>query len=130
MPLCGIGADRFKTLVTGDPVGSYETFAGCVAAIMKKNPSYTKEQAEGTCGEIYKETKKKDAELSLEVGISENALKILKALAEEIVRECDAAGPNSSPTVYNILPETLEAIIMKSVGTKVDDRIKGLLAEL
>ena len=60
MPYCGIGADQFKTLVTGDPVGPYETFGICVAAIMKKNPSYTREQAEGTCGKMEKQTKEKD----------------------------------------------------------------------
>lgn len=59
-PECGIGADQFKSLVTGDPVGPYKTFGLCVVAIMKKNPSYTREQAEGTCGEIEKQTKEKD----------------------------------------------------------------------
>jgi hypothetical protein len=59
MPYCGIGSDSL-IYVTGDPVGPWETFGQCVAAIMKKNPDYTREQAEGTCGKIYKQTKEKD----------------------------------------------------------------------
>ena len=59
MPYCGIGADEVKMRFAADPVGPYETFGECVAAIMKKNPDYTREQAEGTCGKMEKQTKEK-----------------------------------------------------------------------
>ena len=126
MPYCGIGADAFKTLVTGDPVGPYETFGHCVAAIMKKNPSYTREQAEGTCGKMEqqgKEKRKKD-------DISENTRQNLKALAVEIIRECDVEGLKGQSTVVNILPENLDDIVMKSVSKQLDSKIKGMFEEL
>ena len=59
MPLCGIGADEITKLVTGDPFGKWETFEECVKEIMRENPDYTREQAEGTCGKIEKRSKEK-----------------------------------------------------------------------
>jgi len=60
MPYCGIGADGVIREIAGDPVGKWKDFKTCVAAIMKENPDYTKEQAEGTCGKIEKQSKEKD----------------------------------------------------------------------
>ena len=60
MPYCGIGADGVIREATGDPVGKWKDFKTCVAAIMKENPDYTKEQAEGTCGKIEAQSKEKD----------------------------------------------------------------------
>ena len=57
MPLCGIGADEIKIAV--DPFAGYETFEECVQDIMRQNPDYTREQAEGTCAVIEQRSKEK-----------------------------------------------------------------------
>ena len=55
-PACGIGADRRSM---GDPFAGYENFEACVEDVMKKNPSYTRKQAQGTCAIIEQRSKEK-----------------------------------------------------------------------
>ena len=44
-----------KFLSLGEPFSDYPNFEACVMDIMKKNPEYTREQAEGTCAKIEKQ---------------------------------------------------------------------------
>jgi hypothetical protein len=91
-PACGIGADAFKSLVTGDPVGHWETFGECVAAIMKKNPDYTKEQAEGTCGKI--EAKSKDFKSTEEDNSNmSNALEEVRTKLQAVLDQIPSLEP-------------------------------------
>ncbi|MHA2068337.1 MAG: DUF2213 domain-containing protein, partial [Candidatus Thorarchaeota archaeon] len=61
-PQCGIGADELLMQIAGDPFAEYEDFEDCVEKIMAENPDYTREEAEGTCGEIESRSKEKHKE--------------------------------------------------------------------
>ena len=82
MPYCGIGADE----VALDPFAGYETFAECVADIMKQNPKYTREQAAATCAMIEKKSKakhKSDEVRSRDMEALRQAMALVKGVLDE-----------------------------------------------
>jgi len=133
MPYCGIGADEVKMIIAGDPFGKWETFEECVKEIMKENPDYTREQAEGTCGKIEKRSKeKKDMFKTVLENIRDEIDTVLSQF--EDVEE-DAGTPKTDAeramAHFNISKEKWAAMSAEEKAAKIKElpnrgkRIKG-----